>query len=121
MSDTLDLLKEMRGRLGMYVGSSSLTKLASFLRGYDHAAERLGVRKSDPFLASFRDWIHQRFHCSSRSWEDTILGQSADEADAVRYFWELLDEYLKEQGAQSNATTLPLDPKTPNGKPLQLT
>jgi hypothetical protein len=121
MSDTLSLLKEMRGRLGMYVGSTSLTKLAAFLRGYDYAAVRLGTRAPDPFLAGFRDWIHQRYQSSSRSWEDTILSQSADEADAVGRFWELLDEYARQSTPERCASANPMNAKTAPGKPLQLT
>jgi hypothetical protein len=121
MVDTLALLKEMRGRLGMYVGSTSLTKLAAFLRGYDYAAEKLCGRKSDPLLAGFRDWIHQRFQDSSRSWEDTILASSTDEADAVRRFWEMLDEYTRACDARDRASAYPSEAESPTDKPLQLT
>ena len=98
MSHILPLLNEMRGRLGMYLGTTSITKLAAFLRGYDCAAEKLGARGGDPFLPDFRDWIHRRYETTSQSWEETILSRSKDEADAVRRFWELLDEYLGENG-----------------------
>jgi hypothetical protein len=40
--------------------------------------------------------VHQRFQSNRQSWEETILLHSADEADAVKRFWELLDEFLKE-------------------------
>ena len=100
MANVLSLLKEMRGRLGMYVGDTSLTKLAAFVRGYDYALEKLAPGESDRFLAEFRDWIHQRFQSSQRSWEETILLHSRDEADAVRHFWELLDEFQMERNGQ---------------------
>jgi hypothetical protein len=96
MSHILPLLHEMRGRLGMYLGTTSLTKLAAFLRGYDYAVEKLGMGKADRFLMEFRDWVHQRFQTTAYSWEETILRHSSDEADAVKRFWELLDEYLAE-------------------------
>ena len=100
MSHVFCLLSEMRGRLGMYIGTTSLTRLVAFLRGYDYAIEKLSGEKSDPFLSDFRDWIHERFQTSQHSWEETILLHSADEADAIRHFWELLDEFVKErQGA----------------------
>src|SRR5437867_3560592 len=96
MSHLLSLLDEMRHRrLAMYLGTTSVTKLAAFLRGYDYALEKHGFEKADPFLAEFRDWIHRRFQMTSQSWEDVILSRSADEADAVRRFWELLDEFLE--------------------------
>ncbi len=96
MSHILPLLGEMRGRLGMYLGSTSLTKFAAFLRGYDYGAEKCGARQPDPFLAEFRDWIHRRYGSTSQSWEETILSHSKDEADAVKQFWQLLDDYLAE-------------------------
>ncbi len=103
MSQVVTLLHEMRGRLGMYLGATSLIRLAAFLRGYDLAVEKVGGGTRDPVLPAFRDWIHQRFQSSQRSWEETILLHSADEADAVKRFWELLDEFLRER--QKNTAT----------------
>lgn len=97
MSHVLSVLNEMRGRLGMYLGSTSIVKLGAFLRGYDYAAERLGPGKADPFLPEFREWVHRRFQGTERSWEETILRQSANEAEAVERFWSLLDEFLAER------------------------
>jgi hypothetical protein len=94
MSPILVLLDEMRGRLGMFLGSTSLTKLAAFLRGFEYA---LYGEKSDRFLAEFRDWVLRRFQDTSRSWEEAIICRSNDEHEAVRLFWELLDEYRNEQ------------------------
>jgi hypothetical protein len=87
----------MRGRLGMYLGTTSITKLAAFLRGYDYALEQSGGAGRDPLLEEFRDWIHRHFQTTRQSWEETILLHSADEADAVRRFWVLLDEFLAER------------------------
>ena len=95
MSPMLSLLQEMRGRLGMYLGTSSLGRLAAFLRGYDLAVERLTGQR-DPFLPAFRDWVHQRFHSSHQSWEETIQSHSGSETEAVKHFWALLDEYLRD-------------------------
>jgi hypothetical protein len=103
MSQVLSLLKEMRGRLGMYLGVPSLVRLAAFLRGYDLAVEKVGRGAADVFLPAFRDWIHLRFQSSQRSWEETILLHSANEADALKRFWELLDEFLQ-QHPQEAAT-----------------
>ena len=101
MSYTLSLLNDMRGRLGIFLGTPSITRLAAFLRGYDYAVEKIGQREPDAFLSSFRDWIHRRFATTKQSWEETILLHSANEADAIRQFWELLDEYLREQSEAS--------------------
>src|SRR5207244_9347935 len=91
----------MRGRLGMYLGTPSLTRLAAFLRGYEHELQKHGIGTADNFLPDFRDWIHKRFGSSQRSWEDLIVLHSANEADATERFWQLLDEYLEERKAAS--------------------
>lgn len=105
MSQVLSLLKEMRSRPGMYLGTPSVIRLAAFLRGYEHAI--VGPSDYDPFLREFCDWIHEHFQTTQHSWEDTILLHSANEADAMKRFWELLDEYLKEQAVASSPTTSP--------------
>src|SRR5260370_21118341 len=97
MPPMLSLLNEMRGRLGMFLGSTSLTKLAAFLRGYEHALLTLRGDAADHFLAEFRDWIQERFGDTSKNWEDIILSQTEGEQAAVRVFWQLLDEYLEAQ------------------------
>src|SRR6266852_17677 len=91
----------MRGRLGMYIGTPSLTRLAAFLRGYEHALQTHGISAADAFLPDFRDWIHKRFGSSQRSWEETIVLHSTHEADAMKRFWELLDEYLEDHKVSS--------------------
>ena len=121
MSQVLALLTEMRGkRVAMYVGSTSLTLLAAFLRGYEHAIWQFQAGARDEFLAGFRDWVHRRFRTTQHSWEDTILLHSADEADAVKRFWELFDEYLREN--HTDAVVLPPEaaanwPLGPKAKP----
>jgi hypothetical protein len=95
----------MRGRLGMYIGTPSLTRLAAFLRGYEHALQAHGISGADEFLPDFRDWIHKRFGSSQRSWEETIVLHSADEAEAMKRFWELLDEYLDDRKLSSSVAT----------------
>jgi hypothetical protein len=107
MSQMLALLNEMRNRpLAIYVGTTSLSRLADFLGGYAHAIYRLLPREKDTFLSEFRDWIYRRFQTNENiSWEALILRHSADEEDAVRRFWVLLDDYLQERGSQNPAAT----------------
>src|SRR5712691_4536753 len=94
MNAILDLLKEMRGRLPMYLGSNSLTKLASFLRGFEYALEKQGLHPEDHFLSAFQEAVQTRYAVKvSRSWEDILLFQSADENEAVELFWRLLDDF----------------------------
>lgn len=116
MSHLLALLQELRGqRLAMYVGATSLTKFADFLRGYDLAVRRLRPHEADPFLAEFRDWIYRRFQTTENAtWEAVILRHSADEAEAVKRFWELLDEFLQQTGSRDVPPAIPT-PKRPGG------
>jgi hypothetical protein len=105
----------------MYVGTTSLSKFADFLRGYEHAVYRLLPSEEDPFLGEFRDWIYQRFQTIENiKWETVILRHSADEEDAVNRFWALLDEFTQKRGGQDGSSTtapvLPASSATPGSK-----
>jgi hypothetical protein len=99
MSHLLALLNDIRAhRVALYVGETSLSKLADFLRGCEYAIDRLLPHEQDHFLADFRGWIYQRFGTTENvSWEKIILRHSPDETEAVKRFWELLDEYLRQR------------------------
>jgi len=94
MAGMITLLGKIRGRMGMYTGTTSIIKLAAFLRGYDLALVEEGKR--DDLLEKFRNWIQNRFGADKKSWEALILEQSANEEDAVGRFYELFDEFLNE-------------------------
>jgi hypothetical protein len=87
----------------MYIGQPSIIRLAAYLRGYEHAAWRLGGYDADTFLPEFRDWIQERFGSTRCSWEELILQHSADDAAAQERLWELLDEFLAERGMTADA------------------
>jgi hypothetical protein len=96
MSFMVEQLQAMRPHVPMYVGSNCLYKLAAFLRGYKHAAERFGGEVDD-FLQGFQDWIRKRFAITiSKTWEDIISFYTSGDDEAMKLFWELLDEYLAE-------------------------
>jgi hypothetical protein len=98
MSPLLELLNEMRRHpAAVYVGETSLPLLAAFLRGCDFAIHRLLPSRDDLLLEEFRDWVQARFHRSDVGWEHLIQMHSADDLAAVRRFWELLDQFLKER------------------------
>jgi hypothetical protein len=94
MSPTIELLEEMRGRVPMYIGSNSVAKLASFLRGYQCALEKYGAGRDDDFLANFQEMTQSRYGVKvSKAWEDIILFQSCDDHEAMELFWQLFDDY----------------------------
>ena len=112
----LALLHEIRRRPGMFIGKPSLTLLAPFLDGYALAAERLGGEETDPLLPDFRDWVLARFGGTRYGWAETILRQSADDANALDNFWKLLDEFLARSAAgdpQKPGDAGPLAPSAP--------
>jgi hypothetical protein len=98
MSYILSLLRQIRRRPGMYIGKPSVIRLAAYIYGYEHAAEDMGGKEPDLLIHEFRDWIHQRAGSTRDSWEETILNESADDADAQERFWKLLDEFLALRG-----------------------
>jgi hypothetical protein len=94
MSPTIELLEEMRGRVPMYIGSNSVVKLASFLRGYQYALEKNGLGRDDNFLAAFQEMTQSRYGVKvSKGWEDIIRFQSSDDQEAMDLFWRLFDDY----------------------------
>ena len=112
MSHMLALLDEMRRHrsVAVYVGKTSLLKLADFLQGYEYALQKLGVEDSS-LLADFRDWIQQRFGTSKQSWEQLIVTQCGSDVDAVAEFWRLMDEFRATHSAVSSSMgTVPVSP-----------
>ena len=107
MSHILSLLQEMRRRrTGMFIGKPSIIRLAAYLRGYEHAAQALGGEDPDSILRDFCDWIHERAGSTQYSWEETILQESKDDADAQERFWKLLDEFLALRGTVFGADAI---------------
>jgi len=93
MSPMLALLNQMRERLGMYLGKSSVIRLAAFLRGYEHAREELASNSTDHFLADLRDWLHHHYQTTQHSWEELLLQFSDNnEAEAVLNLAEVLSK-----------------------------
>lgn len=79
----------------MYLGSESVVKLADFLRGYSYALDTHCSTSTHQFLGAFQEWVARRFSVQiSQSWENIIRFHSVDEKEAMRLFWELLDEYM---------------------------
>jgi hypothetical protein len=78
----------------MSIGSNSVVKLASFLRGYQYALEKNGLGRDGDFLAAFREMTQGRYGVKiSKAWEDIIRFQSSDDQEAMDLFWRLFDEY----------------------------
>ena len=105
MSHILSLLRAMRRYPGMYIGKPSLIRLGAYLDGFAHAAQELGGKEPDWFIRDFCDWIHGRAGSTQYSWEETIIQECKDDADAQERFWELLDEFLALRGMDAITDT----------------
>jgi hypothetical protein len=85
-----DILAAIRHRPGMFFGDSPpLSALCHFLLGYEVAT---GVRDTLP--SDFSGWVAYRTGASRvLNWLGMLLSVSANEPEAFRRFFELLDEH----------------------------
>jgi hypothetical protein len=103
MSPFPPLLNEkLRSRPGMFIGEPSLTRLAAYLRGYDHALHDLRGEPAHPFFLRFQEWVVRRVQAPQYfGWERAIMQQCHSEAEAFDRFWQLFDEYSAEDGNEA--------------------
>ncbi|MEH2221734.1 hypothetical protein [Nostoc sp.] len=101
MFPRFDIYKEILGaikkRPGMYLGTSSITRLDMLLRGYSLARREVGVPPTEPEreFEGFQSWIEEKYGINSgQSWSKIILFYSVDEPEALQKFFELFEEYL---------------------------
>lgn len=91
------LLMDIRKRPGVYLGQKSLTLLSFTLSGYLLRMEHEGISDMHD-MSGFQVFVEKRYGISDHNWADIILFYSADEAQAFDRFYELLDEFLSENG-----------------------
>lgn len=92
-----DLLKGIKKRPGMYLGTSSITKLDMLLRGCSLARREVGIAptNSEREFAGFQSWLQEKYGIkTNQSWAKIILFYSIDEQEALGKFFELYEEYL---------------------------
>ena len=101
MFPKFDIYKEILGaikkRPGMYLGTSSITRLDMLLRGYSLARREVGVPPTEPEreFGGFQSWVEEKYGINSgQSWSKIILFYSVDEHEALQKFFELFEEYL---------------------------
>lgn len=93
MYQVLDYIKE---RPHMLLGNRSVMHLYSFLLGFEIARSHYRIPESEDEkdFANFQDWVANRFGITSgQTWAQIILFFSADEAESLDLFFQLLDEY----------------------------
>ncbi|AVH65880.1 hypothetical protein [Nostoc sp. 'Peltigera membranacea cyanobiont' N6] len=92
-----EILKGIRKRPGMFLGTSSITRLDMLLRGYSLARREVGVPPTEPEreFEGFQSWVEDKYGINSgQSWAKIILFYSVDEYEALHKFFELFEEYL---------------------------
>jgi hypothetical protein len=97
MADVNNLLKRIREKPGMYLGSPSVSALFMFLEGYSTAQADLNIPLSeqDKEFREFQRWLQKRENITtSASWAKIILLNSPDEEYAFARFFDLYDEFL---------------------------
>jgi len=100
--EIFELLERIRKRPGMYLSTNhSIGRLQSFLDGYYFAKIAFNIPPSEQDVqwSLFKEWLYRKYSIrSSQSWAQIILFFSNDECEAMGQFFELLDEFLNEQG-----------------------
>lgn len=99
-----NIIEQIRPRPGMYLGERSITRLRSFLDGYQSALSDLGIREvsEDTLLPlplqCFHDYVALRFdyYESTSGWCNMILDQTAhDEEKGLQLFFALFDDFKR--------------------------
>ena len=97
-----ELLAAIRAKPTLYLGTRSLTALAHFMSGYDHAlrAHAIAAVSSLRPPLEFHDWTAYRLHFpeSTRGWLNMILDRTGNESLALDRFYELFDEFENRRG-----------------------
>lgn len=92
-----ELLGSIKKRPGMYLGTSSITRLDMLLRGYSLARREVNIppTEQERKFEGFQEWIEEKYRIKSgQSWAKIILFYSMDEQEALERFFELFEEYL---------------------------
>jgi hypothetical protein len=96
------LLDVIRERPAMYLGELSLSALCHFLNGYEMSLWVHGVQEKPPLPRDFPNWVADRLHFSENrsGYKNMILERMPNEAMALSFFFELLDEYRARPSAE---------------------
>lgn len=107
--DLFDLLKKIRKRPAMYLGEISISRLQTFLAGYNFARRQAGIPQTpqEKIFETFQLWVeHQLCDFSYRHWDHMILDISETEEEAIEHFFELFDGFVEHQEVKKDAAKL---------------
>lgn len=93
-----ELLSKLKKRPGMYLGSPKLTDFVHWYQGYEAALITLKLHHKHRILPENFGWYVTEKYLGHREtamgWWMFILQENADEKEALKIFFDLLDEYL---------------------------
>ena len=98
MSDLYELIRQIKNKPGLFIGSPSVSSLFMFLNGYRFARRQmnLSISAQEQEFQEFQPWLQERYAIkSTHSWSQMILFHSIDERDAFERFFILFDEFLQ--------------------------
>ena len=92
MNPIKKLLVDMKGRVPMYIGTTSLKHLAMFLRGVEQGLDVAGVSHNN-FLNEIADNVRLKFdYEGTKAWEDVVLFYARSDECALDEFWLIFDQ-----------------------------
>ncbi|MBD2461373.1 hypothetical protein H6G89_09970 [Oscillatoria sp. FACHB-1407] len=104
MSTLFDLLKKIKTKPGLYIGTASITHLRMFIIGYQFARSEIGIANTDAesdFYKNFQPWLQNRLSIRTvNAWDKIILLTCIDEKAAFDYFFQLLEDFLQRDKSQ---------------------
>jgi len=106
MDPIYEMFERIRKRPGMYLGKMSVTNLHIFTIGYVTAQLEFNENYKTSF-SDFNHFIDKKFNNSSTmGWANLILKlTNGDEEKALERFFELLDEFKKQENRSVGNST----------------
>ena len=94
------LLGPIRERPGMYLGKPEISKLQTYIVGYDMGFHMTGhetIKEDRYFNPGFIEWFYKKYNIRETSfWETPFLEEAKnDEKKALDLFFNYLEEYSK--------------------------
>ncbi len=99
MKRVLNLLYRMKQMPGAFFGNKNLGRLSMSIAGYVEGINECERKYHWDFQRQFQEFIDDKYpHNGAYGWADIIAQNSASDEEAFDNFYELLDEFLIENG-----------------------
>jgi hypothetical protein len=115
----LQILEEIRRKPGMFLARPSIRDLKNFLYGYQMGLYDCGIAIEDRFSRDFQQWVQKKFNVQLTCGWDSIIEfhTGGGEAAAMKYFWQLLDEFIAAPGTGDSGERAS-ESQPPSGVPI---